>query len=109
MLDSGNTIILVNCQMTNILNVTKNYIPVKMACYPSVLTNRSVLCNCEIEAEIFFILQSLTTYPESPTKLIMNFIVNLAFVNYFDNWNTSSENYLSAKYWTTHKKHYPSL
>ena len=49
--------------------------------------NRSILCNCDIEAESNFLLELLAACDNSETKidLVMYFTVNLAFVNYFDN------------------------
>ena len=47
--------------------------------------NQSILCNCDIEAESNFLLESLAACegPEAKTDLEMHFTVNLAFVNYF--------------------------
>ena len=47
--------------------------------------NRSILCNCNIEAESNFLLESLAACEGSETKadLEMHFTINLAFVNYF--------------------------
>ena len=48
--------------------------------------NKSILCNCDVEAESNFLLESLTACEnlEAKTDLEMYFTVNLAFVNYFD-------------------------
>ena len=48
--------------------------------------NRSILCNCSVEAESNFLLESLAACEnlEAKTDLEMYFTVNLAFVNYFD-------------------------
>ena len=48
--------------------------------------NRSILCNCDVEAESNFLLESLAACEGSETKtdLEMHFTINLAFVNYFD-------------------------
>ena len=48
--------------------------------------NRSILCNCDIESESNFLLESLAVCEgsESKTDLEMHFTVNLAFVNYFN-------------------------
>ena len=48
--------------------------------------NRSVLCNCDVEAKINFLLESLAACEGSEVKtdLEMFFIIDLAFVNYFD-------------------------
>ena len=49
--------------------------------------NRSILCNCNIESESNFLLESLSApdYFETKSDIVMYFTVNLAFVNYFDN------------------------
>ena len=48
--------------------------------------NRSILCNCDIEAESNFLLESLAACegPDAKTDLEMHLTVNLAFMNYFD-------------------------
>ena len=48
--------------------------------------NQSILCNCDIEAENNFLLESLAACegPNAKTDLEMHFTVNLAFMNYFD-------------------------
>ena len=48
--------------------------------------NRSILCNCNVEAESNFLLESLAACKGSETKtdLEMHFIINLAFVNYIN-------------------------
>ena len=66
-----------------------NHIPVKITSYPYVLVNRSVLCNCNIEAENNFLLESLAACHNAEFKLVMYFIVNTAFVNYLDNLTES--------------------
>ena len=52
-----------------------------------MLMNRSILCNCDVEAESNFLLESLAACENLETKadLEMYFTVNLAFVNYFEN------------------------
>ena len=62
-----------------------NDIPVRIHSFSYVLLNRSVLCNCAIEAENHFILESLAAYQVSESKLTMYFTMNLTFVNYFNN------------------------
>ena len=66
------------------------------------------MCNCNIEAESNFLLESLAACegPETKTDLEMHFTVNLAFVNYFrdlleepnkpisQNWTTQEPNLL---------------
>ena len=59
-------------------------IPIKMPSYSYVLVNRSVLCDCGIEAENHFVLVSMAGHQDTISKLIMYFMVNTAFVNYLD-------------------------
>ena len=63
-----------------------NNIPINIPGHPYVLMNRSILCNCDIEAESNFLLESLAACegPETKTDLKMHFTINLAFANYFD-------------------------
>ena len=49
--------------------------------------NRSILCNCGIEAENNFSLESLAACHDTNTKLIMYFTVNNAFTNYLNEFN----------------------
>ena len=48
--------------------------------------NQSILCNCDIEAESNFLLESLAVCegPETKTDLEMHFTIKLAFVNNFN-------------------------
>ena len=59
-LDGGNEIILANWPNDKhiICNIT-NDIPVRIPSHRSMLVNRSVLCNCDIEAEYNLLLESL--------------------------------------------------
>ena len=63
-----------------------NNIPINIPGHPYVLMNRSILCNCDVEAENNFLLGSLAACEGSETKtdLEMHFTICLAFVNYFD-------------------------
>ena len=56
-----------------------NNIPIKIPSHSShtyVLVNRSVLCNCRIEAEDSFLLDLIATCPEKQSHLVMYFTVN---------------------------------
>ena len=86
-LDGGFQIILANWpNYRKIMCLHNNNIPINIPGHPYVLMNRSILCNCDIEAESNFLLESLAVCegPETKTDLEMHFTVNLAFVNYFD-------------------------
>ena len=67
--------------------VYNNNIPINIPSHPNMLMNRSILCNCDVEAESNFLLESLAACEnlETKTDLEMYFTVNLASVNYFEN------------------------
>ena len=83
-----------------------NDIPVKIPSFPYVLVNRSVLCNCEIEAENHFLLESLVACHDTQWKLVMYFMVITAFINYLDNL-TNSLNFPLLLNQTTHEQTIP--
>ena len=68
-----------------------------------MLVNRSILCNCGIEAENHFLLESLATCQDVNSRLVMYFTVNTAFINYFDQFPnlTGSLEFLITKSKTT--------
>ena len=60
LLDGGNKIILANWPNNkHIICNINNEILIKIPSHPYVLVNRSVLCNCGIEVENHFLLESL--------------------------------------------------
>ena len=61
-----------------------NDIPIRIPSHPYVLVNRSVLCNCGIEADNHHLLKSIAACDNKVTKLIMCFTINLAFTHYLD-------------------------
>ena len=87
MLDGGFQIILANWpNYRKIMCLHNNNILISIPSHPYVLMNKSILCNCDVEAKSNFLLESLAACKDSETKtdLKMYFTVNLAFVNYFD-------------------------
>ena len=84
-LDRGDEIVLANWPNDKhvICNVN-NDIPVKIPSHPYVLVNRSFLCNCRIEADNHFLLESTAACDDKDTNLVMYFTMNMAFVNYLD-------------------------
>ena len=70
-----------------------------------MLMNRSILCNCDVEAESNFLLESLAACEnlETKTDLEMYFTVNLTFVNYFEN-AMEDLGYSILKNWTTQEQ-----
>ena len=91
-LDGGNEIILANWPNDkHIIWTINNDIPVEIPSHPYVLVNRSILCNCGIEAENNFLLESLAMCHDTNTNLVMYFMVNTAFTNYIDQFNLTEE------------------
>ena len=84
-LDGGDEIILANWPNDKhlICNVN-NDIPVKIPSQPYILVNRSVLCNCGIEADNHYLLESIATCDNKDSNLVMYFTINMAFTNYLD-------------------------
>ena len=80
-----------------------NDVPVTIPSFPYALVNRSVLCNCGIEAENNFLLESLATCHDAESKLVMYLTVNTAFVNYPDNLTDSLKCPILLN-WTTHEQ-----
>ena len=91
-LNGGNDIILANWpDDKHIICTINNDIPIKISSHLYVLVNRSVLCNCSIEAENNFLLESLTACHDADTNHVMYFTVNSAFVNYIDQFNLTEK------------------
>ena len=84
-LDRGDEIVLANWPNDkHIICNINNDIPIRIPSHPYVLVNRSVLCNCGIEADNHHLLESITTCDNKITELVMSFTINLAFTNYLD-------------------------
>ena len=86
-LDGGYEIVLANWpSFKRIVCSTHNNIPIEIPSHPYVLLNRTVLCNCLIEAESNFLLESIAACnPEGNNiDLEMYFVANTAFLNYFN-------------------------
>ena len=88
-LDVGNEIILANWPNDkHIICNINNDIPIKIPSHPYVLVNRSVLW---YKSGNYFLLESLTACQDTNSKLIMYFTVNIAFVNYLDQFPNLTE------------------
>ena len=92
-LNGGYQIILANWPNYNRIICTHcNNIPVNIPIQPCVLLNRSILCNCDIEAESNFLLEFVTACKgNNKPDLEMYFTVTLALVNYLDLLNETIE------------------
>ena len=107
--DSGQQIILANWpSYKRIVCSFNNDISKEIHSHPYVLLNGSILCNCDIEAESNFLLESLAACDTSNMHLVMYYTVNLAFVNYFDNL-VECLNVPFLKNWTTQEQILPTL
>ena len=84
-LDGGDEIVLANCPNDKhiICNVNNDF-PVKIPCHPYVLVYRSVLCNCGIEADKHYVLESIATCNNKDSNLVMYFTINMDFTNYLN-------------------------
>ena len=85
-LDGGYQIILMNLpSYKRIICAHSINIPLNIPSHPYVLLNRSILHNCDIEAESNFVLKSLAACEENEKPdQEMYFTINLAFVDYLD-------------------------
>ena len=86
-----------------IIRTYNNNIPVSMPSHPYILLNKNVLCNCNIEAESNFLLESLAACDKhDKPDLEMYFMVNLAFIDYLVQLNVTlntpiNRNWMSVK------------
>ena len=91
-MDGGNEIVLSNWPNDkHIICNSCNDIPVKIPSHPYVLVNRSVLCNCGIEADNHYILESLAACDKKDSKLTMHFTIKTSFANYLEMFSNLTE------------------
>ena len=85
-----------------------NNIPINIPGHPYILMNWSILCNCDIEAESNYLLESLAACegPDAKTDLEMHVTVNLAFMNYFKDILENLGKHISLN-WTTQEQILP--
>ena len=108
MLDGGDEIVLANWPNDkHIICNINNDIPVKIPSHPYVLVNRSVLCNCSIEADNHYLLESIAACDNRDSKLVMYFTVNMAFANYLDMFPNLTDSFPLIKDRTTYEQPLP--
>ena len=91
-MDGSKEIILANWPADkHIICSINNDIPIEIPSHLYVLVNRSIFCNCSIEAENNYLLESLAACHNSRTKLVMYFTISLAFTNYINDFNLTEE------------------
>ena len=82
-LDGSDEIVLANWPNDkHIICNVNNDIPVKISSNPYVLVKRSVLCNCGIEADNHYLLESIAACNIKDYNLVMYFTINMAFTDY---------------------------
>ena len=108
-LDGGKQIILANWpNYKRIICTYNNNIPVNIPSHPCVLLDRNILCNCDIEAESNFLLESLATCAEhEKPDLEMYFTVNLAFVDHLEQLNETIITPVNRNWMTSAKQPIP--
>ena len=108
MLDGGDEIILANWPNDkHIICKINNDIPVKIPSHPYVLVNRSVLCNCSIEADNQYLLESIAACDNRDSKLVLYFTVDMAFTNYLDMFANLTDSFPLIKDRTRYKQPLP--
>ena len=96
-LDGGSHILLANMLSPKRLVCSQDlHMAHPVPSYPHVLVNRSLLCNCHLESDLTYLLESLRSCSPSP-KFIMYFTINSAFSHFMslfgflENKTTSTE------------------
>ena len=106
-LDGEHEIVLANWPNNkHVICNDNNNIPIKIPSHPYVFINRTVLCNCRIEAEDNFLLESIAACPGKRSDLTMYFTVNTAFMHYFDSLPNILETHILQN-WTMYKQVLP--
>ena len=88
MIDDDNEIILAYCLNKKSLEcASNNDIPIKIPDHLYILVSKCILCDCELEVEESFLLDSLAACMSHLNEFKMYPTVNVAYLNYFDNWD----------------------
>ena len=108
-LDGGQQIILANWPSYKRLICTySNNIAVNIPSHLYALLDRNILCNCNIEAEDNFLLESLAACGEnSNQKLEMYFTLNLAFLDHLEEFTETVIDTPIDRNWTHEKQPLP--
>ena len=108
MLDGGDEIILANWPNDkHIICNVNNDIPVKIPSHPYVMVNRSISCNCDIEADNYYLLESIAAHDNRDFKLIMYFTINMAFANYLNMFSNLTDSFQLIKDRITYERPLP--
>ena len=106
-LDGRHEIILANWPNTKYVICNDNHnFPIKIPSHPYVLLKRTVLCNCGIEADNNFLLESIAACPGKQSALTMYNTVNTESMHYFDSLTGNFETHIFQN-WTTQEQVFP--
>ena len=107
-LDGGDEIVLANWPNDkHIICNVNNDIPVKIPSHPYILVYRSVSCNCCIEGDNHYLLESIATCDNIDSKLVMHFTINMAFRNYLDIFPNLTDSFQLIKDRTSYEQPLP--
>ena len=79
----------------------------KIPSHPYVLVNGRVLCNCSIEADNHYLLESIAACDNGDSKLVMYFTINMAFANYLNMFPNLTDSFQLIKTRTTYEQPFP--
>ena len=106
-IDGGHEIVLANWpDNKHVIRNDNNNSSITIPSHPYVLINRTVLCNCRIEAEDNFLLESIATCTGKQSDLVMYFTVNIIFMHYFDSLTNKLDVHILQN-WTMHEQVLP--
>ena len=71
------------------------------------MINRIILCNCGVEADNHYLLESIAACDNRDSKLIMYFTINMAFANYLDMFSILTDSFQLIKDRTTYEQPLP--
>ena len=106
-LNGGHEIVLANWPNAKHVICNDNHIIlIKIPRHQYVLLKRTILCNCGIEAEDNFLLESIAAHPGKQSALTIYYTVNKVFMHYFESLTDDLETHISHN-WTTQEQILP--
>ncbi len=92
-LDGGNQILLANMVQEKTLRCKHNaYLDTPFPSYEYFVVNRSILCECEVDASLAYVLRTVGACDTQKGELTMKATLNFAFYEMFKKfWNTTQK------------------
>ena len=81
-MQSNTSRVQVNTQKINLYSSNSFNLARPLSSYSYVVVNRTILCNCRLEAKITYLLKSIGSHTDASTVLTLYIIINLAFYHY---------------------------